>query len=523
MTIGSEWFSRKGGLSTFNRLLSIYLAEAGHKVFCYVASFNEEEQKAANSNGVILLKPKPTANLSETERLLNCPVLPNGLTPEILIGHGLITGQFLRPLKEGFFRDAKSILFIHTSPSETEFYKPEKLVESVSASAEDKERKQKELIKYADLIACVGPHLFFETASLLAGITPQPNLFQFDPGLPRTPKIEDFVIINPVPEALIMGRLEDFELKGVDIGVRAMHHVYNRWDKLVNGYQIKPKLILRGSPVGSDTKLIQKLKEIEESNLRIQPKNYSPEIDVITEDIRRAAIVLMPSRVEGFGLIALEAISYGRPIVISEQSGLAILLKRISPNEAARFILPVSEKSISDWSDLIYKILSEREDTSIALQELVKNYAASITWEDSIRRLLDVLYINESQYDDTRNISKLRDQIEPQRDLSRGFLKLESNMVDELNQSSMTSQNNNSDSIHSLVRSFLILSDLQKISIAKKLDAFNENFKSLPSVERDKEILKRINDKKLLSELWDEINQLAAFSNNNNPFKKIKE
>lgn len=59
----------------------------------------------------------------------------------------------------------------------------------------------------------------------------------------------------------------------------------------------------------------------------------------------KASVLLMPSRTEGFGLVGLEAIALGCPVLISEKSGLAELLQSTpGKDEANRLhVVPVSQ------------------------------------------------------------------------------------------------------------------------------------------------------------------------------------
>jgi len=75
--------------------------------------------------------------------------------------------------------------------------------------------------------------------------------------------------------------------------------------------------------------------------------------------------VLMPSRTEGFGLVGLEAILAGTPVLVSEQSGLGELLREVLTREAAaRHIVRVTGDVKVDaeaWSRAAEGILLDRE------------------------------------------------------------------------------------------------------------------------------------------------------------------
>lgn len=398
LAIGTEWFSKKGGLSTFNRQLCIGLSAKNHRVFCYLPEYTQLEESDAMNFNVTLVKPAKKNFTSETEDLFKKPPISEDIIFDLIIGHDRITGPAMKEISEKFYPKARTAFFIHTTPSETDFHKPEQPVNSLTEKISEKEDIQKSISQIATIVAAVGPHLYFEAQSLLAGEEKEIKIIQFNPGLSKPFDEINYKPTSLTPEALILGRVEDFNLKGVDIAVKAMHVVYNNWVKKVNGIVLKPKLIIRGSKEGSDEELIKKLREIESSKLRIQPKNYSSKIDAINEDIRKTRIVLIPSRAEGFGLVGIEAISNGRPFLISERSGFAQLLQQIDPNEAEKWIIPEAiDDNVSKWASSIQNILENPETTSENLKLIAKKYSENVQWDFSIDKLLSSLYNDSSQ------------------------------------------------------------------------------------------------------------------------------
>lgn len=77
---------------------------------------------------------------------------------------------------------------------------------------------------------------------------------------------------------------------------------------------------------------------------------------------QEAHLVALPSRAEGFGLVALEAISAAVPVLVSEQSGIAKALQKVEtgdfvivasqePEEWARKILQLSQQTLQERSE----------------------------------------------------------------------------------------------------------------------------------------------------------------------------
>jgi hypothetical protein len=75
--------------------------------------------------------------------------------------------------------------------------------------------------------------------------------------------------------------------------------------------------------------------------------------------------------------------------------------------------------------------------------------------------------------------------------------------------------------LQNTVRAFLGLNDFDKLKIVKDIGIDLANLNHDNIVERDKQIFKIVNDKKLIAPLWNALNELKAFGNpTNNPFTK---
>jgi len=105
--------------------------------------------------------------------------------------------------------------------------------------------------------------------------------------------------------------------------------------------------IIRGLPA-DETKqksLMNSLREKAETaagrSVVLVPRAFSTDRRDLALDICRASVVVMPSRAEGFGLVAMEAISYGVPVIVARDSGVAEVLQRycVSPGSEARYIV----------------------------------------------------------------------------------------------------------------------------------------------------------------------------------------
>ncbi|MGA2411823.1 MAG: glycosyltransferase family 1 protein [Candidatus Binataceae bacterium] len=108
--------------------------------------------------------------------------------------------------------------------------------------------------------------------------------------------------------------------------------------------------------------------------------------EVLAALYRRAAVVLVTSEREGFGLPVIEAMACGTPVVASDLPAL-----REVGGDAAVY-LPVGE--IESWADMVNSLLDERAERPeqwAVRREAATRWASGFTWAECVRRL-SVLY-----------------------------------------------------------------------------------------------------------------------------------
>ena len=102
----------------------------------------------------------------------------------------------------------------------------------------------------------------------------------------------------------------------------------------------------------------------------------------------------MPSRAEGFGLVGLEAISLGIPILITSESGLAELLEEIVPELCKDWIVPVRDDLAQDgleWSQRLEIIVANRDAAFERAWKIRSELASRLSWTQSAKGLLDLV------------------------------------------------------------------------------------------------------------------------------------
>jgi len=387
LSIATEWFSRHGGISTFNRELCIALARIGQRVTCLVPNSSQDEKDAAIKCGVTLIDAPKIAHPDNSMALLRPPQLPNGFIPEVVIGHGRITGPFAEAQVSDNFKEAQRIHFVHMIPSEIEWFKEKG---EAAKTVEERESLELELCRNAKLIAAVGPRIFRETGTMVHCLDPRPQVHLFIPGIHND--LSSDLTIPPGIQCLVLGRAEDLELKGLDIAAKAMAELPHPHPR---PFESTPALIVRGAQEGTGKKLRNKLIDIAGKQTDIRVLEYTSDTQRISADLRRASVVLMPSRAEGFGLVAIEALAMATPILVSSHSGIGELLKNfLGPSKAAQYVVHTTGDANTDateWSRALETLLRDRTSAFRRARELHSDLTMQLTWDAAAKALLNAL------------------------------------------------------------------------------------------------------------------------------------
>ena len=371
--LSSEWGSTKGGLSTINRELAIQLAKDDNMEVCmYLPAFSEEDKKAADKYRVRLLKAKEKPGYDPIDWLAS---VPTDHQMDVVIGHGIYLGRQVSHIKESH-PECKWIQVVHTDPEELAMFKT--YVDSTT-KGEKKYEAEVKLCQEADQVVAVGPKLA-DTYSHSCG---REKVFVLTPGI-----FTEFTDINldtqerKVFHVLVFGRgdSEDFRLKGYDIAARAVAALKDE----------KPpfKLVFAGAPSGKEEQVKEMLlnENILPSQLIVRSVKEREEL---AQQFFGADLVIMPSRTDGFGLTALEALSAGLPVLVSRSSGLGEALEKV--DFGSHFV--VNSDKPEEWAEAIQEI--RRKDRTNRLSEarkLRENYSEMYKWEEQCSRLIEKIH-----------------------------------------------------------------------------------------------------------------------------------
>jgi D-inositol-3-phosphate glycosyltransferase len=179
---------------------------------------------------------------------------------------------------------------------------------------------------------------------------------------------------------LFLGRLQRF--KGPDVAIRAVREAFRRDPQGTE----EVMLVVVGGPSGPDgpaeaARLMRLAGELGLGDrVRFLPPRLHHELP---EVYASADVLLMPSRSESFGLVALEAQACGVPVVASAVGGL----RTVVDDGGSGFLVPGNDPA--GFADRLLTVLSDRALADRLARGAVA-HAIRFTWEDTVAELLGV-------------------------------------------------------------------------------------------------------------------------------------
>ena len=321
--LGSEWNSSEGGLSTLNRELAIYLSKHPKvEVTLLVPEgvCKDDEKREAGSYGITIVEAKEQTGYEPLD-WLDSP--PKDLSIDVVIGHGKKLGRQVQGIRNcAEFKNCKWVQVVHIAPEDLGKFKD---YTNPTSKGERKHQVEVDLCKRADLVMPVGPRLTEFYSSYLQRYKNEMEVLSFTPGLFEREfgDLEQDVNNNADFKVLIFGRgdKKDFELKGYDIAAKAFTDPQ---------LEKKPyQLIFVGAPEGKEEEVRERLLQCGIAKEQLVVRTFTQDRDSIKDLLCEVDLAIMPSKSEGFGLAALEALSAGLPILVGRRSGFAKALENI--------------------------------------------------------------------------------------------------------------------------------------------------------------------------------------------------
>ncbi|MFD0143894.1 MULTISPECIES: glycosyltransferase [unclassified Streptomyces] len=373
-----------GGVEVFNQQMAEALSRR-HNVTLFTANPEMPEHEGIQRE-VTTQPPEGVKGRDWIKQVAGQDPMAHGLEDpasrpyDMIIGHSRFSGPAAAELRENWYQDARMVHFLHTSPERLPFFKGISHEEAIEKGAQDS-AIERETMARADVVAGVGPLLSEASRQLSAEGAHLPHSHEVIPGT----RIYDPVQHDPAPERLnllLMGRAGD-PLKGVQDAARAV--------ALLNASGVSVHLTVRGLRDEEMAAAIEELTDLSGGNVTI--KGRTSNVEELNDDIRGSHAVIMPSKHEGYGMVAAEGLAHGVPVLVNEESGAAMFFQdtdRVPAEIGQRCVVPEptdGEPRSKAWFHAInqfHQELPQRQADALYLREVLQQYS----WDHAMQALV---------------------------------------------------------------------------------------------------------------------------------------
>ena len=371
--LSSEWrSSTNGDLSTINRELAIQLAKHSNvEVSVFLPQCNEEDRNNAESHHVQLVEAEKVVGWDPVDRLIN---VPDGHVIDCVVGHGVSLGRQVQVIRKR--HHCKWIQVVHTVSEELGMYK------SIS-QGEQLQKTEVKLCEMADQIVAIGPKLADAYKRYLRCSKKEQNVFDLTPSI-----FSEFLNVEQATEerrtfsVLVIGSgnsCEDFSLKGFDLAAQAVAELKDK------SYKLK----FVGAPRGKEDEIADKLLQHGIDRYQLIVHSFSDSREILANLFCEVDLAIMPSKTEGFGVSALEALSASLPVLVTGNSGLGEALKEVPLGSQC----VVDSEEPEDWAKKIKEVRQKKREVRLSESRLLReNYQEKYSWEKPIRCLVERMY-----------------------------------------------------------------------------------------------------------------------------------
>ena len=371
--LSREWrSSTDGDLSTINRELAIQLAKHSNvEVSVFLPECSEEDRNDAARYHVQLVEAEKVIGWNPVDWLIN---VPDGHVMDCVVGHGVNLGKQVQFIRK--HHHCKWVQVVHSAPEELGMYK------SIPQGGQQQEAEV-ELCNMADQIIAIGPKLADAYKHYLRRSKKDKNVFDLTPSI-----FSEFLNVEQATEegstfsVLVVGSgdtCEDFILKGFDLAAQAVAELKDK------SYKLK----FVGAPRGKEDEIADKLLQHGIDRNQLIVRSFSDSREVLANLFCESDLAIMPSKTEGFGVSALEALSAGLPVLVSGNSGLGEALKEVP--QGSQFV--VDSEDPKEWAKKIKVVQQTKREVRLSESRLLReNYQEKYSWEKPIRRLVERMY-----------------------------------------------------------------------------------------------------------------------------------
>jgi D-inositol-3-phosphate glycosyltransferase len=369
-------FSRRGiAVDVFTRSQSKHLPHVMHKLGARgrVVHVPAGPEEPYDKNKVFDHLPEFTAGVLRFAR-------DEGIAYDLIHSHYWLSGWVARELRTAW--GAPIVHMFHTLAL---------MKNQVASSASEMETGRRidvetEIVHFADRLIAATPAeqsqlqwLYGADLDRIAVVPPGVDTRHFYP-MSHTAARDRVGVPHGDWNILFVGRIE--HLKGVDTLIRAIALLAHECPTWVAKMCVA---IIGGDPAGDDNAEMARLKTMREQLGLSHLVTFlgARDQDQLRYYYNAADFVVMPSRYESFGMVALEAMACGRPVIASEVGGLAYLVRDGETGFHVREGDPVQ------LATAMARLLQD-EATRMRLGQQAVAWAQRFAWPRVADRLLDV-------------------------------------------------------------------------------------------------------------------------------------
>ena len=385
-----------GGMNVYVRELTRYLGQVGVHVDVFTRSENEHIPSVSHDlgyfNRVVHIPAGPQVFLPKEQLAEYTDIFARGVLDfastkqiqyDLVHAHYWLSGIAGKVLREQW--DVPMLQMFHTLG---------KIKQRIGRTAEEREGEyringENQVVDYADLIISATKA---EKSQLVDLYNAQPKKIQIIPPgvdthhfypIPSDEAKEAIGITAQDKVALFVGRIEP--LKGVDTLLQAMAILKRNCTSFVCPDYL---IIIGGDPEGEEEKLSDEMARLQALSCELDLNDMVIFLgkrgqDTLPYYYSAAEVVVMPSHYESFGMVALEAMACGTPVIASRVGGLAHLLK----DGETGFFVPAQDPEVLSQK---LRSLFVNHDLRAQFGARAAAYAREFSWEVITRQMVDV-------------------------------------------------------------------------------------------------------------------------------------
>lgn len=383
---------KTGGMNVYIRELAQELGSRGIQVDIFTRRSSAEELKIDSSIGdnvrVIYLQAGPVQPMSPDEiypylseftaRMMAFMTL-QGLSYDIVYSHYWLSGWVAQKLKEA--SGTPFVQMFHTLGQ-----MKERIAGAAATTPEMRINVETEIVDWADRLVAATPAeqtqlrwLYRSDRRKIEIVPPGVNVDRFYPQSPQAVR-QQMGFDEDCKLLLFVGRIE--RLKAVDTLIEAIAIARHESPEIVQNLCCA---IIGGDP----------LDRLDAEMMRLQGLVKDLELEDIVHFLgakdqtqlpnyyAAATAVVMPSDYESFGMVALEAMASGTPVIASQVGGLAFLVQ----DQETGYLVPVRDPNL--LAERIVWLLSDNEKSQ-QMACSAAEHAQKYAWRKIADRLLAI-------------------------------------------------------------------------------------------------------------------------------------